>query len=223
MPDTSRALRSPDFALAVALAALAGWVDATAYVRLAHTYVSFMSGNSTALASSAGAAAAPRAPLLACVLAAFVVGVILGETTANFVGKRGHSAALLLESLLLFAAMGAAWPKGSLFLPAALLAAALGVQNASVHETAGMTIAITYVTGTLVRFGRRVAAALTGRGAWREALPYLFLWLGLMAGAAGGAAVARTNAVLAIAAAGAAALVFALLLLLPRNRERGLG
>ncbi|HEY3778642.1 MAG TPA: YoaK family protein [Rhizomicrobium sp.] len=216
MADKPRALASPDFALAVALAALAGWVDATAYVRLSRIFVSFMSGNSTRLAASLSAAASPKAALTLAVLAAFVGGVILGETIAIVAGKRGHAAALLLESVVLFAAMGAAWPAGSLFLPAVLLAIALGVQNASVHQAGGMRVALTYVTGTLVRLGRRIAAALAGRGPWRDALPYLFLWLGMMAGAAGGAALARTSAVLAIALAGTAAFVFAGVALLRR-------
>jgi uncharacterized membrane protein YoaK (UPF0700 family) len=218
MPDRSRVLHSPDFALAAALASLAGWVDAIAYVRLSHTYVSFMSGNSTSLASSASASAATKAPLLATVLMAFVVGVILGECTAILAGRPGRATALLLESVVLFAAMAAAWPAGSLFVPAALLAIGLGIQNASVHEAAGMRVALTYVTGTLVTFGRHIAAALMGRGAWQAALPYLFLWLAMLAGAAGGAALARTSATLAIAIAGAAAFVLAAAALIRRPK-----
>ncbi len=123
----SRAPRSPAFMFAAALVALAGWVDAVAFVRLARTYVSFMSGNSTSLA------------------------------------------------------------------------AALGIQNGSIHEAGGVPVALTYVTGTLVRFGRTIAAALAGRGSWRAGLPFLLLWPGMMAGAA------------AIAIAAVAALVSATL------------
>jgi uncharacterized membrane protein YoaK (UPF0700 family) len=210
MSDGPRALRSPEFALAVALAALAGWVDAVAYVRLARTYVSFMSGNSTSLAASLSLAHAPKVLLLICVLAGFVAGVILGELASVATDRRGHSTALFVESLFLFGAIFAAIPPNALFAPAVLLAIALGIQNASVHEAAGMRVALTYVTGTLVRFGRAIAAALAKQGAWRASLPFLFLWLGMMAGAAGGAAVAHANAVFAIAIAAATALCLAI-------------
>lgn len=209
MPDKASAARSPAFALAVGLAALAGWVDAIGFVRLAQTFVSFMSGNSTRLASFASAPAAPKAVLLVCVLAAFVAGVIAGEGIAIRVSARGHAAALLAESLVLFAGAGAAAPPSALFAPALLLAAALGIQNASIHEAGGMPVALTYVTGTLVRLGRAIAGALVGRGRWRAALPYLLLWLGMIVGAAGGAALARANAVAAILVAALAALAFA--------------
>jgi uncharacterized membrane protein YoaK (UPF0700 family) len=209
MSDKSRAVASPAFAVAVGLAALAGWVDAVAYVRLARTYVSFMSGNSTTLAASLSVAHAPKAPLVICVLAAFVGGVILGECIAIAAGRRGHAAALLAESLFLFAGMGAAIPAASLFAPAILLAIALGIQNTSIQKAAGMHVALTYVTGTLVRFGRAIAHALAGQAPWHAALPYLLLWLGMIGGAAGGAALARISATLAIAAAAVAALLFA--------------
>jgi uncharacterized membrane protein YoaK (UPF0700 family) len=209
MADKSRPLHSPRFALALALAALAGWVDAVAFVRLAGTFVSFMSGNSTALAAALNGAHAREATLLLCVLASFVAGVVFGEVIAIAAGRRGPAAALLAESRFLFAALVAAFPSAAILAPAVLLAVALGIQNASIHEAAGMPVALTYVTGTLVRLGRAIAAALAGQGAWRAALPFLCLWLALMAGAAGGAMLARMNAVLALALAAATALALA--------------
>ena len=209
MPDQSRALRSPAFALAIGLAALAGWVDAVAFVRLQRTFVSFMSGNGTRLAASLSATYEPKAPLLVCVVVAFVAGVIAGEWLASTMGRSGHPAVLLMESVFLFAAMGAAIPAASTLAPAVLLAAALGMQNASVHEAGGISVALTYVTGTLVHFGREIAGALAGRRSWAAPLPYLFLWTALMVGAGGGAALARVDAVLAIAVAAVTALVLA--------------
>ncbi|HEX4079463.1 MAG TPA: DUF1275 family protein [Rhizomicrobium sp.] len=219
MPDTSRALRSPGFPLALALAALAGWVDATAFVRLARTYVSFMSGNSTKLAAALSAAHPGKLLLLVCVLAGFVAGVVAGETLAAAAGRRGHAAVLLAESFFLFAAMAAAFPGGNLVAPALLLAFALGIQNASVHEVGGVSVAITYMTGTLVHIGRQIAAALAGRDLWAAPLPYLLLWLALMAGAAGGAAFARVNATFAIGTAAVAALGLAGLVLVAREPQ----
>lgn len=209
MSGRPRPLRSSAFVLAVALAALAGWVDATAFVRFARTYVSFMSGNSTSLAAGLSAAYTPKLALTISVLAAFLVGVVAGELISIRQGKGRRAAALTGEAIMLLAAALATLTTGAIFLPAVLLAIALGIQNAALHEAGGLRVALTYVTGTLVRLGRSIAAAVAGRGLWAAALPHLLLWLSLMAGAAAGAAVSRSSAALAIALAAAAALCLA--------------
>lgn len=206
MAENPHPLRSVEFALAVALAGLAGWVDATAFVRFARTYVSFMSGNSTALASSLSAAHAPKIALLIAALGSFVAGVIAGESIAMAARRHRRPAALVAEAIVLLVAGVAAFSGRAILLPIVLLATALGIQNAALHEAGGMRVALTYVTGTLVRFGRAIAAALAGRGAWAGALPHLFLWVGLMAGAGGGAALARASAPAAIFVAAGGAL-----------------
>lgn len=205
MRDKSRALRSPEFPLAVALAAVAGWVDAAAYVRFKHTFVSFMGGNSTKLAGSLSAVHGAPILLMLLAIAGFVAGAVAGESLAIAAGQRGRTAALLGEGLFLFAAAGATLAFGNSAIPVPLLAFALGMQNASVHDVGGVSISITYVTGALVHFGREIASALRGEVSWASPLPYLFLWIGLLAGAAGGAALARVNATLAIAVAAAVA------------------
>lgn len=206
---TRRPLRSRMFAMAVALAGLAGWVDATAFVRFARTYVSFMSGNSTALAAAVSGTDSPRLVLLASVLLAFVAGVIAGESIAIAAGRRRHAAALVGEAAVLATAGVTALPAGAPFVPTVLLAFALGIQNAALHSAGGLKVALTYVTGTLVRLGRAITAALVRRGKWRAALPHAFLWLGLMAGAVAGAAVARVSAALSIFLAAMIALAIA--------------
>lgn len=208
MSENLRPLRTPEFAMALALAALAGWVDAAAFVRLASTYVSFMSGNSTSLAAGLSATYTPKLALTVCVLAAFVAGTIAGELVAIARGGRRRAAALVAEAIMLLAASLAALPVNALFLPAVLLAIALGIQNAALHEAGGLHVALTYVTGTLVRLGRAIAGALTGER-WAAVLPHLLLWLALMVGAAAGAAVARSSAPFGIALAAAAALCLA--------------
>jgi uncharacterized membrane protein YoaK (UPF0700 family) len=217
MRDKSRALRSPEFPLAVALAAIAGWVDATAFVRFAHTFVSFMGGNSTKLAGSLSAVHAPPILLMVLAIAGFVAGAIAGESLALAAGQRGRTAALLGESLFLFAAAGATLAFGNSVVPVPLLAFALGMQNASVHDVGGVSISITYVTGALVHFGREVASALRGQASWASPLPYLFLWTGLIVGAAGGAALARINATLAIAIAALAAFLLGVFVAVARS------
>jgi uncharacterized membrane protein YoaK (UPF0700 family) len=62
----------------------------------------------------------------------------------------------------------------------------MGALNGVFQRDGEVSIAITYMTGTLVRMARAMAAALTGGPRWHWA-PYLLLWTGLVAGAALGA------------------------------------
>ena len=63
-----------------------------------------------------------------------------------------------------------------------LLAAAMGTENGVFQRDGEVTIGVTYLTGSLVKLGQKLAGALMGdadRWAW---LPYLLLWLGFVAG-----------------------------------------
>lgn len=68
------------------------------------------------------------------------------------------------------------------------MASAMGVANAVFQRDGEVTVGVTYMTGTLVKFGQYLLAALCGgpRFAW---MPYFLLWLGLVGGAMAGAAV----------------------------------
>jgi uncharacterized membrane protein YoaK (UPF0700 family) len=64
---------------------------------------------------------------------------------------------------------------------------AMGAENAVFTQNGEVHIGLTYMTGTLVKMGRRMAAGILGgdRMAW---WPYFLLWLGLAEGAVLGAA-----------------------------------
>jgi uncharacterized membrane protein YoaK (UPF0700 family) len=194
------------YRLAVTLAALAGWVDAIAFSEWRGLYVSFMSGNSTALAAALSNANWPQILRLCGVLFGFVGGVVCGELLAKATGRWGHALVLLVEALLLGAALGTIVLNGATATVALLLAAAMGLQNASVHQIGAMSVAVTYVTGTLVHLGRGLSAAIRGEGSWTAPLPYLGLWLGLVSGAAAGSIMAHLSVPGAIGIAGALAL-----------------
>jgi uncharacterized membrane protein YoaK (UPF0700 family) len=175
----------PSIALAVALAMLAGYVDATGFLSLGGFFVSFMSGNSTRLAvglASNGSAAAVAAGLIGC----FVLGVIAGTLAARLVRQRRRMTVLLLVAVLLAAAAGLGEARLGMF-AALVAAAAMGAENATFEREGEVSIGVTYMTGALVKLGQRIASALTGgdRLAWA---PYALLWLGLIAGAVTGAA-----------------------------------
>ena len=180
-----RNIDRPRHLLAVGLAAQAGFVDALGFLKLGGLFVSFMSGNSTRMAVgvAAGSAIALNAAEL---IAAFVAGVVAGALVGRAAGQWRKPAVLgLALALLLLAALQtlSGSPGTGLTL---LMAAAMGSVNNVFQRDGEVSVGVTYMTGTLVKLGQQVAAALMGGDAlcW---LPYLLLWLGLVAGAVCGA------------------------------------
>ena len=170
---------------AVSLAALAGYVDAMAFIELGGFFVSFMSGNSTRLGVGL-AASLGHAALAGGLIAAFVAGAVGGFLVGQYGGRRRQASVLALVALLLLAAAVAA-SLAQVAAAVAALAMAMGAENAIFEQDGEVRIGLTYMTGTLVKMAQRLAAALKGgdRFAW---LPYFLLWSGLVAGAALGAA-----------------------------------
>ncbi len=187
------------FALPICLAALAGFVDATGFITFHGLFVSFMSGNST---EGAVDAVAGGAHLLAIVRAigVFVGGVTLGELVGSTSKRWSRPLVLLLEALCLWSAVGVDHLGGG-GLVAALLGLAMGVQNASMHKADGSNVALTYVTGTLVHVGQKLAGTLRGVHPWSDILPFAGLWVGLVCGGVGGALVTRHDAGIALVVA----------------------
>lgn len=172
-------------ALAASLAAVAGYVDATGFLASKGFFVSFMSGNSTRLAVGSIERAADAAAALA-LIAIFVVGVVVG----SLVGRRADHHRRSRVLALIAAALGIAIVLSSAGqLPAALcvMALAMGAENTIFEAEGEVQIGLTYMTGTLVKFGQRVATAISGGDRWGW-IPYAMLWLGLVAGAILGAA-----------------------------------
>lgn len=170
--------------LAAALAALAGYIDAIAFLHLGGFFVSFMSGNSTRL--GVGLSSAPEAAALALFLiGAFVIGVVAGALVNRSGDRTGGAWVLALVTALLSGA-ALTGQTGSPLWAMGLLAVAMGAENAVFLRDGEVSIGVTYMTGALVRMGHRLAAALRGgpRFAWA---PFLLLWLGLVSGAALGA------------------------------------
>ncbi|HEX4304107.1 MAG TPA: YoaK family protein [Rhizomicrobium sp.] len=170
-------------AMAVALSTLAGYVDAIGFITLGGFFVSFMSGNSTRFAVGL-VHGAPSAFLPLALIGVFVAGVMLGSLVGHIAAARRRPAVLSLIAVLLAAAalLGVAAPRLSAF----VLALAMGAENAVFERDGEVQIGLTYMTGTLVKFGQRAVGALLGGERWAWA-PYLLLWLGLVTGALAGA------------------------------------
>jgi uncharacterized membrane protein YoaK (UPF0700 family) len=191
--------------MAAGLSALAGYVDAIGFIKLGGFFISFMSGNSTRLAVGLAQGSAP-ALLAAGLVVTFVTGVVAGSLVGKAARSHRRRAVLLMVATLLATAA----TLGALGAPSAAIIAmalAMGAENAVFEQDGEIHIGLTYMTGTLVKVGQRIATALLGgdRWAWR---PYLFLWLGLIIGATAGATVYPHWGLSALwIAAGAAALL----------------
>jgi uncharacterized membrane protein YoaK (UPF0700 family) len=172
--------------LAICLSALAGYVDALGFLKLGGFFVSFMSGNSTRMSVGLAEGSSDFA-IAAGLIATFVLGVIFGSLIAHLAGTHRRVAVLAFVALLL--AAGAALDiAGPVWAAVGAVVLAMGAENAVFQRDGEVTIGLTYMTGTLVKLGQRLANAIMGgpRFAW---LPYLALWVGLISGAAVGAAV----------------------------------
>ncbi len=170
--------------LAAALAALAGSVDALGFLELGGYFVSFMSGNTTR--AGVDLAEGRRAAVVAFgLVVAFVLGVVGGVFAGRLRPGTRRATVLLLVAVLLAAAAllaGAGRPRAA----GAVMALAMGAENTIFQRSGEVSVGVTYMTGTLVKLGQRLADALLGgsRTAW---VPYLQLWLAFVGGAVAGA------------------------------------
>lgn len=165
--------------IAALLAAIAGFVDGSAFLASKGFFVSFMSGNSTRLGAGLvgrhDAAAAAGGLILA-----FVAGVAI----MTRLRRAGLSRRLTLAAVALLLGAAAILARHDQLIAAiGCMAAAMGMTNTVLAGEDGVRVGLTYMTGALVRIGEAI-----GGGAARSALPHLMLWLSLVGGCATGAA-----------------------------------
>lgn len=176
-------LGRPRQALAMALSGLAGYVDAVGFLSADQYFVSFMSGNTTRFATDLMTRGA-NAVVPALLIFGFALGVASGNVVAHKAGQWRKPAVLLLVTVLLTMAAAlalAGMPAGMM----AMLVLAMGAINNTMQRNEA-PVALTYLTGAVVRLGQGLGAWLTGRKA-TGTFPYLMLWLSLASGAAFGA------------------------------------
>jgi uncharacterized membrane protein YoaK (UPF0700 family) len=167
-------------AMAVGLSFMAGFVDALGFVHMGGYFVAFMSGNSTQMAAALPDGLA-GAVLPASLIALFVIGVMAGTIVEQ---RFSGSLALFMLAILLGLAAGLAAIRLD---DAAVMVTpfVMGAMNTVVRSGQG-AMAVTYMTGNLVKLGQAIVAAFQGGDRWAW-LTSLLLWLGLIAGAFSGA------------------------------------
>lgn len=200
-------------AMAIALAFLAGYVDALGFMHLGGYFVSFMSANSTQMAAALPDGLA-GAVLPASLVGLFVLGVVAGAVLEQRVE--------VPAGLLVLAAVsgGAALLSVMKLDDIAVLMTpfVMGAMNTVLRAGQG-GMAVTYMTGNLVRFGLGMVAAFQGRGRWTW-LPYLLLWAGLLAGVFCGVLAYEEIGLAALALCSAGLVGLALAKLLSRQAPR---
>lgn len=186
-----RDLRRAERGLAAGLATVAGFVDAVGFLTLGGFFVSFMSGNSTRLAAGLAEGTFVTVATAAVLIALFVVGVGIGSAVGHHAGTRRRPVVLGLVAVVLAVASLLASVGADGRLVMAFATVAMGATNAVFERGGEVSVGLTYMTGTLVKFGQRFTASLLRYGepgAWR---PYLVHWLALVLGAIAGALVFR--------------------------------
>lgn len=156
--------------VAVALSAIAGFVDAHMYLRVTHVFVANMSGNMIHLGMLAGLGQWHSAARSMVALAAFPAGVVVAMLVHHRRVARGlrvHPAGLLLVESALVLALAAVLvvfdvtiagrTGGATYLAIVLGATAMGMQTVALRRVGAVAVATTYGTGTIVRIGEKVA------------------------------------------------------------------
>lgn len=174
------------FAGSVALALLAGFIDAIGFVLSGGLFVSFMSGNSTQSGVEFITGATLKGVVALTLVGGFLSGVVLAQASKRLLPQLGLSLRVAGLGVALLAAAGPvlAWPAPGFAL--AGVASVMGAMNTLFVDDGRARLAITYATGTLVSLGLAIAAKATKQAAtsWKRPLA---MWVALTLGAGIGA------------------------------------
>lgn len=225
-PRTAKPL-GPIPLAAVALAATwtAGFVDTVGFLLLSHILTANMSGNTvrigvSAIHSNGGEALRRGWPVLMFV-AGLVTSAVIHEAGTRRRFLSTSAVIFALETLLLLAVDafymirgGGQLTQGSTYLTAAaMLAFAMGLQNATLTHVGALSVKTTHITGTLTQFAeglsqfyfwsrdrlsckrssrwRRTLLVAPHQKSFRQALLMLLLWVAFVVGAICAAAARR--------------------------------
>lgn len=145
------------------LAFIAGIVNAAGYMGFRHQSITNLTGSTSLLGVSLGTADRAEALHWALSIGAFLIGAILSglivQQSTLKLGRR-YGAALVLESLLLFAAVPLLDAGNAIGLYLASMGA--GLQNGMVSTYSGMVFRTTHVSGMFTDLGIYIGQRLRG-------------------------------------------------------------
>lgn len=179
-----------ELALAAALTAVAGYMDAIAFIHLGGYFISFMSGNTTQMSTSFVENMTSAGLRCLLIIGLFVVGVIAGSVVRRVTADAHGRIAVLcsVTTLLGVAAVTAATWSG--YASLMVVAVAMGALNSVFEKDGEVSVGLTYMTGTLVKAAQRLVDAAFGGPRWVWAR-HLLLWSSMAVGAFAGAGAYR--------------------------------
>ena len=157
-PSAQENRHGPLPALLFVLTAVTGLVDAVSYLQLGHVFVANMTGNVVFLGFAAAGAAGFSAAASLVAIAAFLAGALIGGRLGARWGRhRGRFIAyatyiqfiLLVAALILSLAVADTSTGAASFFLIALLAVAMGLQNAAARRLAVPDLTTSVLTLTL--------------------------------------------------------------------------
>lgn len=158
-------------ALALELAAIAGFVDAVGYLTLHHVFTAHMTGNASklgvALAHGKLADAAPLAFVAVLFVLAIAVGTIAVDHDCRWAAYALQFAIVGVYmgygSTVVHDGVGPSKTAAPFYVLAGVATFALGLQTASLTRIDDATVRTTYVSGMLTRLGQTASRRLRGR------------------------------------------------------------
>jgi uncharacterized membrane protein YoaK (UPF0700 family) len=220
-----------NFLLTLVIAAAAAYVDATGFLLSSGVYLSFMSGNTTRAAVLVGRADWQQVTPAIGVIATFVLGTAIGTVIMGISKRQGQAMVLFTAGIALafVAALEVYWqslrpndvPPGWLF----VLTATMGLLNPAIQRVDRVSVALTYVTGTLAKLGTAIGSKIINHGksaAGDQSETILILvsvWFAFFIGAISGGLAAARYGLRCIIAPAIVLFVLGLLCWLNRGRE----
>jgi uncharacterized membrane protein YoaK (UPF0700 family) len=172
--------------LATALLILAGFVGAAAFTHSEGYFVTFMTGNTERAVVGGFLGDYWLAWGAFLLIVCFLAGVFCASVCRrHWWRNHPHGATMLATFALVIAAVVDAFSSEQSvgLAPILFVAFAMGSLNTSFVRNGEVSIPVTYVTGTLVKFAQGVERHLAG-GTHREWLGYAVQWLSFVVGAA---------------------------------------
>lgn len=153
---------------ALLLTFCAGFVDISAYLLLYRDFIAHMTGDTVHLGQALMQRRWADAVPPGCIILAFLVGSIIGRTCIEIGWRRAirsiASVTLLIEAGLLVVVIASirlgspSWASTVILL--AILAAAMGMQTATLTRVGSLTVHTTFVTGMLNKLAQLLSQAL---------------------------------------------------------------